>query len=73
MRQIHSQNSKLGVGGALVGIRIVLGTAMSRSPKSEWHVGQRQINEVEKCIRENTAIRTKFRGGVRVQACHADV
>ncbi len=40
-------------------------------PKSEWHNGQRQINEAGKCIRENTALRTKFRGGVRVQACHA--
>ncbi len=46
---------------------------MSRSPKSEWHDCQRQINEVEKCFRENTALRTKFGGGVRVQACHAAV
>ncbi len=37
-------------------------------PKSEWHDGQRQINEAGKCIRENTTLRTKFRGGVRVQA-----
>ncbi len=43
------------------------------SPKSEWHDGQRHINEAGKCIRENTALRTKFRGGVRVQACHAAV
>ncbi len=42
-------------------------------PKSEWHDGQRQINEAGKCIRENTALRSKFRGGVRVQACHAAV
>ncbi len=42
-------------------------------PKSEWHDGQRQINEAGKCIMENTALRTKFRGGVRVQACHAAV
>ncbi len=42
-------------------------------PKSECHDGQRQINEAEKCIRENTALRTKFRGGVPVQACHAAV
>ncbi len=41
--------------------------------KSEWHDGQRQINEAGKCIRENTALRTKFKGGVRVQACHAAV
>ncbi len=39
-------------------------------PKSEWH---EWINEAGKCIRENTASRTKFRGGVRVQACHAAV
>ncbi len=44
---------------------------MSRSLKSEWHDGQRRIIEAGKCIRENTALRTKFRGGVRVQACHA--
>ncbi len=42
-------------------------------PKSEWHDGQRRINEAGKCIRENTAFRTKFRGGIRVQACHAAV
>ncbi len=42
-------------------------------PKSEWHDGQRQKNEPGKCIRENTALRTKFRGDVRVQACHAAV
>ncbi len=42
-------------------------------PKSKWHDGQRQINEAGKCIRENTALRTKFRGDVRVQACHAAV
>ncbi len=41
--------------------------------KSEWHDGQRQLNEAGKCIRKNTALRTKFRGGVRVQACHAAV
>ncbi len=41
--------------------------------KSEWHDGQSQINEAGKCISENTALRTKFRGGVRVQACHAAV
>ncbi len=46
---------------------------MSRSPKSEWHDGQRRINEAGKCTRENMALRTKFRGGVRVQACHAAV
>ncbi len=34
---------------------------------SEWHDGQRQMNEAGKCIRENSALRTKFRGGVRVQ------
>ncbi len=44
---------------------------MSRSPKSKWHDGQRWINEAGKCIRESAALRTKFRGGVRVQACHA--
>ncbi len=33
-------------------------------PKSKWHDGQRRINEAGKCIRENTALRTKFRGGV---------
>ncbi len=38
-------------------------------PISKWHDGQRRINEVGKCIRENTA----FRGGVRVLACHAAV
>ncbi len=42
-------------------------------PKSEWHDGQRQINEAGKCIRENAALRTKYRGGVRVQACHVAV
>ncbi len=41
--------------------------------KSEWHDGQRQINEAGKCIRENTAWRTKFRGGARVEACQAAV
>ncbi len=59
-----------------VRIRFVLGTAPSHvsiPPKSEWHDGQRQINETGKCIRENTALRTKFRGGVRVQACHVAV
>ncbi len=40
---------------------------MSRSPKSEWHDGQRRINEAGKCIRENTALRAKFRGGVRIR------
>ncbi len=33
-------------------------------PKPKGHDGQRQINEAEKCIRDNTALRTKFRGGV---------
>ncbi len=28
--------------------------AISRSPKSKWHGGHKQINEAEKCIRENT-------------------
>ncbi len=42
-------------------------------PESEWHDGQRRINAAGKCIKENTALRTKFRGGVRVQACHAAV
>ncbi len=42
-------------------------------PKSRWYDGRRWINEVEKCTRESTALRTKFRGGVRVQACHAAV
>ncbi len=46
---------------------------MSQSPKSKWHDDQRQINEAGKFIRGNTALRTKFRGGVRVQACHAAV
>ncbi len=52
------------------GIRFVLGTApaISRSHKSGWPYGQRQINEAGKCIRENTALGTIFRGGVRVQA-----
>ncbi len=31
------------------------------------------MNEAGKCIRENTALSTEFRGGVRVQACHAVV
>ncbi len=30
-------------------------SAMSRSPKSKWHDGQRRINEAGKYIRENTA------------------
>ncbi len=42
-------------------------------PESEWHDGQRRINEAGKCIRTNTALRRKFRGGVRVQAYHAAV
>ncbi len=42
-------------------------------PKSEWHNGQRRINEAGKFIRENTALRMKFGVGVRVQACHAAV
>ncbi len=42
-------------------------------PKSEWPDGRRRINEAGKCIRENKALRTKFRGGVRVQAFHAAV
>ncbi len=62
---------------ATVGIWFVLGTAPRHfsipPPKSEWHDGQRQINEAGKCIRGNTALRTKFRGGVRFQACHVDV
>ncbi len=29
----------------------------------------RWINDAGKCSRENTALRTKFRGDVRVQAC----
>ncbi len=28
--------------------------AISRSPKSKWHDDHKQINEAEKCIRENT-------------------
>ncbi len=72
IRRIQSNGHVL----ANVGIRFVLGTAPSHvsiPPKSEWHDGQRQINEAGKCIRENAALRTKFRGGVRVQACHAAV
>ncbi len=46
---------------------------MPRPPKSEWHDGQRWVNEVGKCVSENRALRTKFRGGVRVQAWHAAV
>ncbi len=46
---------------------------MSRSPKSKWHDGQRQINEAGKCVSGITALRTKFRGGAHVQACHAAV
>ncbi len=42
-------------------------------PKSEWHDGQRQINEAGKYIRENTALRTKFRDSVRVHACQSAV
>ncbi len=42
-------------------------------PKAKWHDGRRRINKAGKCIRENTALRTKFRGGVRIQACHAAV
>ncbi len=47
--------------------------AMSRSPKSKWQDGQRQINEAGKCIRGITALRTKFRGGVPVQVRHVAV
>ncbi len=43
--------------------------AISRSPKSKWHDGQRQINEAGKCVRGITALRTEFRGGVHVQVC----
>ncbi len=46
---------------------------MSRSPKSEWHDGQRPVNETGKCFSENTARGTIFRDGVRVEACHVAV
>ncbi len=72
IRRIQSSGHVL----ANVRVRFVLGTAPSHvsiPPESDWHDGQRQINEAGKCIRENTALRTKFRGGVRVQACHAAV
>ncbi len=42
-------------------------------PNSKCHDGQRQITEAGKYIRENTAFRTKFRGDVRIQLCHAAV
>ncbi len=52
--------------------RLVLrGTAPSHVSiprKSKWYDGQRRINEAGKCIRENTALRTKFISGVRIQA-----
>ncbi len=51
------------------GIRFVLGTA----PQIKRHDGLRRKNETGKCIRENTALRTKVRGGGRVQGCHAAV
>ncbi len=56
---------------ANVGIRFVLATALSRvsippNQNARWP-------KAGKCIRENTDLRTKFRGGVRVQACHAAV
>ncbi len=43
------------------------------SPKSEWHVGQRQINEAENVLGKNTALRTILRGGVRIQTCRVAV
>ncbi len=43
------------------------------SPNHDGHDGQRRINEAGKCVREKTALRTKCRGGVRVQGCHATV
>ncbi len=46
---------------------------LKQPPQSKWHDGQRHINEAGKCIRENTAFGTIFRGGVRVQACRAAV
>ncbi len=58
IRRIQSNGHVL----ANVRFRFVLGTAPS-------HVSIM----AGKCIRENTALRTKFRGGVRVQACHAAV
>ncbi len=42
-------------------------------PKSEWHDGLRRINEAGRCIKKNTALRTKFKGDVSVQVCHAAV
>ncbi len=56
-------------------VRFVLRKTPShvRSSKSKRHDGQRRINEAGKCIRENTALRTILRGGVRFQACHAAV
>ncbi len=35
--------------------QFVLRTALSRSPKSKWHNGQRRFNEMAKCIREYIA------------------
>ncbi len=46
---------------------------MFRSPKSEWHDGQRRINDAGKCTRENKAFWTILRSGVRIQTCHAAV
>ncbi len=60
----------------IVGVRFVQGTAPSHvsiPPKSKWHDGHRRVHEAGKCIRESTALRTKFRGDVRVQVCHAAV
>ncbi len=45
---------------------------MSRSTKSEWHDGQRRIIEAVKCIRENTALRTKFRSGSLYLSANAE-
>ncbi len=59
-----------------VRIQFVLETAPQPGldpPKSEWHDGQRQINEAGKYIRDYTALRTKSRCGVRVQVLHAAV
>ncbi len=59
-----------------MGIRFVLGTAPQpclNPAKSKWHDDDTWINEAGKWIRENTALKTKLRGGVRVQAYHATV
>ncbi len=57
------------IGDTFVRIRFVLETAPSHASIPPNQHGT--MNEAGKCIRENTALRTKFR--VRVQACHAAV